>query len=163
MTLHTIGHSNLEIEAFVALLRQHAIELLVDTRTQPYSRYTPHFNREPLQHQLAQHDIAYLHLGAELGGRPTGSAYYFANGKVDYDLLATAPFYLTGIERLLALAEETRTAFMCSEADYKHCHRYWLITRTLVERGIAVEHILPSGETIASSANEFVPEQPTLF
>ncbi|NOT59972.1 MAG: DUF488 domain-containing protein [Acidobacteria bacterium] len=163
MKLRTIGHSNHDIEAFIALLRRYEINLLIDTRSQPYSRYSPHFNREPLQHQLAQHDIAYLHLGAELGGRPAGSGFYLANGKVDYDLLAAAPFYLAGIERLLALAEEQPVAFMCSEGDHKHCHRYWLITRTLVERGIAVEHILPSGELVASSANEFVPEQPSLF
>jgi uncharacterized protein (DUF488 family) len=163
MKLFSIGHSNIEIETFIELLRRHEINLLADTRTQPYSRYTPHFSREPLQSVLAKHDIIYLHLGGELGGRPTGSAFYFANGKVDYDLLATAPFYLAGIERLLALAEDHRVAFMCSEADYKHCHRYWLITRTLVERGIAVEHILPSGETAASTATEFVPAQPSLF
>ncbi len=163
MKLYSIGHSNIEIETFIALLWRHEINLLVDTRTQPYSRYTPHFSREPLQSVLAKHDIAYIHLGAELGGRPAGSAFYFANGKVDYDLLATAPYYLTGIERLLALAEETHTVFMCSEADYKHCHRYWLITRTLVERGIAVAHILASGELATSTAAEFIPEQPSLF
>jgi hypothetical protein len=163
MKLFSIGHSNIEIETFVELLRRHDIDLLADTRSQPYSRYTPHFNREPLQSVLARHNITYLHLGAELGGRPAGSAFYFANGKVDYDLLAAAPFYLAGIERLLALAEENRVAFMCSEADYKHCHRYWLITRTLVARGIAVEHILSTGETATSTAVEFEPEQPSLF
>jgi uncharacterized protein (DUF488 family) len=163
MKLYTIGHSNHANEAFVLLLQRHGIELLMDIRSQPYSRYSPQFNREALQHELARHDIAYLHLGAELGGRPTGSAFYLANGKVDYDLLATAPFYLAGIERLLALAEDHRVAFMCSEADYQHCHRYWLITRTLVERGIAVEHILPTGELAASTANEFVAKQPSLF
>ncbi len=163
MTLYTVGHSNTEIGAFLDLLRRHAIELLVDTRSQPYSRYSPQFNREALKQALAEAAIAYAYLGAQLGGRPADSIYYFANGKVNYDALAQAPFYLAGIEQLLALAAECRVAFLCSEADYKHCHRYWLITRTLVARGIAVEHILPTGETAASTAAEFVPEQPSLF
>jgi uncharacterized protein (DUF488 family) len=52
---------------------------------------------------------------------------------------------------------------MCAEADYKKCHRYWLITRTLVERGIEVRHILHSGEAVTSTGQEFDPEQPSLF
>ena len=128
MTLYTIGHSNAEISAFLDLLRRHAIDLLVDTRSQPYSRYSPHFSRESLKLALAE-----------------------------------APFYLAGIEQLIGLAEEYRVAYMCSEADYKHCHRYWLITRTLVGRGIKVQHILHSGESVNSSAAEFEPEQPGLF
>ncbi len=163
MVIYTIGHSNIEIGTFLGLLREHEIDLLADVRSQPHSRYSPHFNRESLQRALAQHDIAYLHLGTQLGGRPADREFYLANGKVNYPRLAESPAYLTGIERLLALAEDHRVAFMCSEADYQHCHRYWLITRTLVERGIVVQHILPTSETVASTAAEFVPKQPHLF
>jgi uncharacterized protein (DUF488 family) len=53
--------------------------------------------------------------------------------------------------------------FMCSEGDYKKCHRYWLITRTLVERGITVKHILHSGVMTQSQASEFELHQPNLF
>ena len=49
MTIYTIGHSNIASERFVDLLRLHLIQLLVDTRSQPYSRYAPQFNREALQ------------------------------------------------------------------------------------------------------------------
>lgn len=163
MTLYTVGHSNAEIGAFLDLLRRHAIDLLVDTRSQPYSRYSPHFSRESLKMALAEAGIAYVFLGAQLGGRPAESTYYLPNGKVDYERLAEAPFYLAGIEQLIGLAEECRVAYMCSEADYKHCHRYWLITRTLVGRGIEVQHILHSGAVVASTAVEFEPAQPSLF
>jgi len=163
MTLYTVGHSNAEISVFLDLLRHHTIDLLVDTRSQPYSRYSPHFSREPLKLALTQAGIAYVFLGAQLGGRPADSTYYFSNGKVDYERLAEASFYLVGIEKLIALAEEYRVAYMCSEADYKHCHRYWLITRTLVGRGIEIQHILHSGEVVTSTAAEFEPEQPNLF
>lgn len=163
MTLYTIGHSNADSAAFVALLQRSAIELLVDTRSQPYSRYTPQFNRETLKATINSAGIAYAWMGDSLGGRPVGEQFYFASGKVDYDLLEQAEFYQVGLEKLLALAAECRVAFMCSEADYHHCHRYNLITRTLVKRGLAVTHILPSGETENSVASDFETVQPSLF
>jgi uncharacterized protein (DUF488 family) len=163
MTLYSIGHSNAEISAFLDLLLRYGVELLVDTRSQPYSRYSPQFNREALKASLGEAEIAYLFMGEQLGGRPQASEFYFESGKVDYERLAATPFYLSGIERLLALAEECRLAFMCSEADFKKCHRYWLITHTVVNRGIEVSHIMHSGELIISSASEFEPAQPSLF
>lgn len=163
MPLFSIGHSNASIESFIELLRRHEIDLLVDTRSKPYSRYNPHFSRETLKQSLQENGVEYSYLGDQIGGKPEGEAFYFQSGKVDYDRLAEAPFYLAGIERLIALGQDRRVAFMCAEADYKHCHRYWLITRTLVGRGIEVKHILHSGGMVKSAAAEFEPAQPSLF
>jgi hypothetical protein len=49
MTIYTIGHSNVAVEGFVDLLRLQLIQMLVDTRSQPHSRYAPQFNRKPLK------------------------------------------------------------------------------------------------------------------
>jgi uncharacterized protein (DUF488 family) len=163
MALYSIGHSNSDIDAFIDLLRRHEISLLVDARSKPYSRYNPHFSRDELKHSLNESGIEYLFMGQQLGGKPEDESFYFQSGKVDYEMLAQSPRYLGGIEQLLALSADRRVAFMCAEADYKNCHRYWLITRTLVERGVDVEHILHSGETNASTASEFEPAQPSLF
>jgi uncharacterized protein (DUF488 family) len=163
MPLFSIGHSSASIEDFIELLRRHGIDVLVDTRSKPYSRYNPHFSREPLKQSLNEQGMAYVFLGDRIGGKPEDETFYFQSGKVDYERLAESPFYLAGIERLIALAQDQRAAFMCAEADYKHCHRYWLITRTLVGRGIEVQHILHSGEAVKSDATEFEPEQPSLF
>src|SRR5205814_3168887 len=110
MTLYSIGHSNAEISAFLELLTRHGIELLVDTRRQPYSRYSPQFNRETLKASLGEAEIAYLFMGEQLGGRPQAAEFYLHNGKVDYERLAVTPFYLSGFERLLALAADCRLA-----------------------------------------------------
>ncbi len=163
MKLFTIGHGNADANLFVALLKQYEIELLVDTRSQPYSRFNPQFNRETLKHAVSAAGLAYTFMGDSIGGRPPGEQYYFPSGKVDYDLLEQAEFYQAGITRLLDLATECRVAFMCSEMDYHHCHRYNLITRTLLKRSIAVTHILHSGDTIDSVATDFEPAQPSLF
>jgi uncharacterized protein (DUF488 family) len=149
----------------VQLLTQCRIEVLVDTRSQPYSRYAPQFNRESLKTSLEQAHIKYLYLGDSLGGRPAEEQYYSPDGKVDYDRLAQAPFYLEGLERLKKGAEQYRLAIMCSEADYHKCHRYWLITRSLVAEGVCVQHILHSGEVVETGPTAFSHQtaQPRLF
>lgn len=163
MTLYSIGHSNAGLTAFLDLLRRYKIAVLVDARSQPYSRYNPHFSRESLKQSVNEYGIEYVYLGDGIGGKPEAREFYFPNGKVNFEALAHSPIYLSGIEQLSKLAEQRTVAFMCAEADYKHCHRYWLITRTLVERGIEVRHILHTGEAIGSAAAEFESLQLSLF
>lgn len=163
MKLFSIGHSNATIEAFLDLLRRQEIAVLVDTRSQPYSRYNPHFSREALKQSVNEQGIEYAYLGNRIGGKPEGREFYFPNGKVNFEALSQSSVFLTGIEQLLKLAELRTVAFMCAESDYRHSHRYWLITRTLVERGIEVQHILHTGEVVGSVAAEFQPAQPSLF
>lgn len=163
MKLFTIGHGNANAETFVALLKQYEIELLVDTRSQPYSRFNPQFNRETLKQTVGDAGIAYSYMGDAIGGIPADKRFHLPSGNIDYELLEQAEFYQAGIERLLDFAADCRVAFMCAEKDYHHCHRYHLITRTLVRRNIEVAHILHSGEVINSDVAEFENAQPSLF
>ena len=66
-TIFTIGHSTRTIAEFVALLRQAAVDLLIDVRSVPRSRTNPQFNADTLPEALAEAGIAYRHLPA-LGG-----------------------------------------------------------------------------------------------
>src|SRR5262245_1805651 len=91
MTLYSIGHSNVAIDAFIDLLRRHEIATLVDARSRPYSRYNRHFSREPLQQSIEEEGIRYVYLGKEIGGHPEDSKLYFESGKVDYELVAQSP------------------------------------------------------------------------
>lgn len=158
MTIYTVGHSNIAIERFVDLLRIQMIQVLADTRSQPYSRYAPQFNRESLKTSLQYAGMGYLYLGDKLGGRPMDARYYRPEGTVDYDQLAEAPFYREGIERLKREAEGRCLAIMCSEAGYKACHRYNLITRSLVKEWIEVHHILHSGDLEPTDLHDFRSE-----
>lgn len=58
-TIYTIGHSNHPIEHFLSLLDRHAIKVLADVRSTPYSRFNPQFNREQLTRSLAERGIRY--------------------------------------------------------------------------------------------------------
>jgi uncharacterized protein (DUF488 family) len=122
-TIWTIGHSNHELPAFLGLLTAAGIEVVADVRTQPYSRFRPHFNRPALQEALRSVGLRYVFLGELLGGRP-----------VPEDL---GP----GLERLLAGAAKYRVAMMCSEEDPAKCHRGLAITPALEAGGVAVVHV----------------------
>lgn len=69
----TIGHSSHTPERFLELLRLHRIDVLVDTRSAPYSRFAPHFDRPALRDLINGGGIKYLYLGDALGGRPRDS------------------------------------------------------------------------------------------
>jgi uncharacterized protein (DUF488 family) len=146
----TVGHSNIELEAFIRLLTMHHIEILADVRTAPYSRYAPQFNHDVLENAIPQHGIKYVFLGATLGGRPA-DAPLDAGGQPDYQSLAVREDFVGGIETLLGIARESRTCVLCSEEDPGHCHRGLLIGRVLSERGVTVIHIRGDGSTETQS------------
>lgn len=154
----TIGHSNVEAERIIALLRQHAISVVVDVRSAPYSRHCPQFNKDNLRRALRTAGIAYIYGGAKLGGRPQGPEPY-EGGHVQYSLIASTPWYREGIEHLLELARDQRCAIMCAEEDPAHCHRHHLVSQTLLRAGVRVWHIRGDGRLEAACLNEAEPEQ----
>ncbi|MBI5481894.1 MAG: DUF488 domain-containing protein [Deltaproteobacteria bacterium] len=54
--------------------------------------------------------------------------------------------YQRGIERLLDGIARFCVCILCAEEDPSHCHRRLLISRTLVRRGVDVQHVPGSGE-----------------
>jgi len=144
----SIGHSNLGYREFLDLLRQHQVDAIADVRTSPYSRHTPHFNRESLKDFLAENGISYAFLGKELGGRPNRPELY-SDSVADYERMAKAKLFVKGIGRLLNGISEYRIAMMCSEHNPLDCHRCLLVGRDLHERGVRVWHILASGATVS--------------
>jgi uncharacterized protein (DUF488 family) len=66
----TLGYGKRTIDAVIELLERYGVQYLVDVRSVPWSRYHPDFSHDVLKEHLRAHDIAYLFLGEELGGRP---------------------------------------------------------------------------------------------
>ncbi len=141
----TIGHSRHPLERFLDLLRPHRVEVLVDVRSQPFSRWSPHFSRSALERAVGDAAMRYLYLGDALGGRPKPRECYGPDGAVDYDRVEQQAFYQRGIERLADGAARFRVCVLCAEEDPARCHRRLLIARTLVRRGIEVRHLRGSG------------------
>jgi len=155
MEIYTIGHSNHTVESFTALLEEHAIEVVVDVRSQPYSRHVPCFNREALARALQEQGFAYEHRGDRLGGRPTDKGFLLTDGSVDYDRVRASEGFQQALDELLALTQERRVALMCAEGDHRHCHRGQLITPALLARDVTVLHIQPDGSLIDAASEPY--------
>ena len=63
----TIGHSTRTTAELIELLREAGVDLLVDVRTVPRSRFNPQFNADVLPGTLGEAGIGYRHMPA-LGG-----------------------------------------------------------------------------------------------
>lgn len=135
----SLGHGARPPEAFYRVLEAWGIRRLVDVRRFPRSRRHPHFSRDALERDCAQHEIEYVWMGDLLGGFRTGG--YEAH-------LATGEF-ARGIERLEALARAGPTAFLCAERDPGRCHRRF-IARELERRGWEVAHVIDETTTTAT-------------
>lgn len=150
-TLYTIGHSTRPLDDFATVLQTHSIQILLDIRSFPMSRRLPHFNREALENSLSEAGIHY-HWLKELGGRRNKIRDDSPNIALRNDSFRNyADYMLTedfqnGTAELIRLAEQSRTAYMCAERVYFHCHRM-LVSDWLVAHGHEVFHIDGTGPT----------------
>lgn len=143
--LYTIGHSTRTFADLVDALRAHQIQTLVDIRAFPMSRRLPQFNRDSLEKSLPPAGIRYVWMKA-LGGYRKKTLEESPNVALrnqsfrNYaDYMLTHEFEQAARE-LVALAEQSRTAYMCAERVYFRCHRM-LVSDWLVARGHEILHI----------------------
>ena len=156
--IYTIGHSTRSLEEFLALLRQHEIELLADVRSYPSSRKFPQFNQAALAEALSREGIEYRWYRA-LGGRRHGAPLadspnrgLRSPGFRNYaDHMRSADFQAAAAD-LRALARSRRLALMCAERLYWRCHRR-LLSDYLSAQGDEVLHI--------ESADRLLPHELT--
>ena len=164
MEIYTIGHSTHTENEFVILLKKYEIEILVDVRSFPTSKYVPQFNKENMKIWLPREGIKYLHM-AELGGRRSKNKDIdesLVDGWKNVAFRNYAEYSLTkgyeeGIDRLFVLSEKNRVCIMCAEAVPWRCHRS-IISNTLVSEGISVYHIMPEGHVITHEIGMYGPK-----
>lgn len=148
-TLYTIGHSTRTIEELLAALATHQIRTLVDIRAFPMSRRLPQFNRDSLEQSLPAAGIHYLWMKA-LGGYRKKILEESPNVALrnpsfrNYADYMLTPEFAQATSEMLALAANSRTAYMCAERLYFRCHRM-LVSDWLVAHGHQVRHIDASG------------------
>jgi uncharacterized protein (DUF488 family) len=152
LTVLTVGHSNHRVERLLELLHQHGVTLLVDVRSQPYSRFAHQFNRENLLPAVTNAGLRYLFHGEELGGRQLGRITVLQDRLAAYARLAEAPQFQRGLDRVLAETESATVALLCAEEDPTECHRRVWVARGLHERGATVQHIRGDGRLDADEA-----------
>ncbi len=128
--IFTMGTSNRTFEEFVEMLRTYKIEMVIDVRSFPTSKF-PHFQKEALAQSLAEENLGYFYLGKELGGFRQGG----------YEAYTQTLEYLVGMELLERMASRCRSVVICAERLPWRCHRRF-IGRSLQERGWQVKHVI---------------------
>jgi uncharacterized protein (DUF488 family) len=154
----TVGHSTRTADDFIAMLRAHGANLLVDVRTLPKSRYNPQFNIENLPTALQDAGIEYRHI-RELGGLRharvdsinTGWKNASFRGYADY---MQTPAFSAALAELMRIAEGRRAVVMCAETVPWRCHRS-MIADALTVRGEKVEHILSATKRSPHALTKF--------
>lgn len=146
MNIYTIGHSNHTQEEFLDLLAKAKIEVLVDVRSNPNSRWAPFANRDILEGILRAVQIRYIYLGDMLGGQPSDSdSYDPQSGKVNYQKVHEKEYFKSGIKRILSGSIRCRICIMCAEEDPTLCHRNLLVAAGLRQEGAKIFHIRGDG------------------
>jgi uncharacterized protein (DUF488 family) len=62
LRIYTIGHSTRPIADFIAMLKAHGVDRLVDVRTVPHSRHNPQYERDALSEALKRDHLDYTHM-----------------------------------------------------------------------------------------------------
>lgn len=172
----TVGHSTRSIADFVAVLRAHDIEALIDVRRFPASRRLPWFNAEPLAASLDAAGIAYRWLPS-LGGRRapvgdsvnTGWRHTSFRGYADH---MHSEEFADGLFELLMVAGGLKTTVMCAELLWWRCHRRLIADQLLVlgeevwhieSTNPATPHRLTEPARIADGQLSYTAEQSALF
>jgi len=139
--VYTLGTSNRTLEEFIALLRHLGVEVVVDVRRFPTSRFE-HFKKEELARSLPEAGIDYDHLGGELGGYRRGG----------YQAFLASEEFQQGLGKLEEIAKERKTAIVCAERLPWRCHRRF-IGGELERRGWQVIHIIDERRNWSPKAN----------
>lgn len=155
--VYTIGYAGVDIERFVKILKDNRINLLIDVRSLPKSRYFYQFNDTSLCKVLATNGVEYQNWKTEFGARQE-NLDFFTDGILDYAKFAKSEQFIRGIENVKDLVAEGKTiCLMCAEIDPLICHRAILCAKELFANGLDVTHIIAkrNGETLLESHKDF--------
>lgn len=123
--LFTIGYEGRDIDLFLDVLIQNAIDILVDVRKNPFSMKF-NFTKNSLKNYLEKSEIQYIHI-PELGIE--GEKRKDLLTLKDYEKLfedyekTTIKENPKLLDKIVELSRSHRVALMCFEADINMCHR----------------------------------------
>lgn len=133
--IFTIGHSTRNLDELIEILKCYGVLALVDVRRFPRSRLNPQFNKNNLEINVPESGVQYCWI-EELGGFRDGG----------YETYMDSEDFKSGLDKLMNIAEENRTAIMCAELLWFRCHRA-SIASLLTNAGWDVIHIFDKNRT----------------
>lgn len=147
-TIFTIGYGQDPFDAFEQRLKANGVDVLLDVRSAPYSRYRTDYRYGVIESLCLRAGLEYRFFGDHLGGKPT-RADLLTDGLPDYHKIAASPGFGAALADVQALANDRMVALMCGCEKALQCHRGILISPQLIARGHVVLHIDRHGTAIS--------------
>lgn len=141
-TIFTIGYAGYKtLDILINTLKERGIDLLIDVRSIPFSKYYVAFDINNLSQELRRNQIDYWNPKDEFGARrPIND---MRNGRVDFEIVKKSPPFLLGVDKVKAAMGEGRTPVLfCAEANPIECHRCILIGKYFADAGYDVLHLM---------------------
>ena len=147
--LLTLGHGTATADELAAIIRNAAIESIVDVRSIPKSRRHPQFGREEMMRWIPASAGSAYRWEPALGGfrkaSPTSPnvALRHPSFRAYADYMETAEF--SGALRSLLAPATSRIAIMCSETLWWRCHRRLIADAAVLLHKVEVWHLMHDG------------------
>jgi uncharacterized protein (DUF488 family) len=149
--LITLGHGTATADELARLIREAAIEAIIDVRSVPKSRRHPQFWREDMERWIPEKTGSTYFWESSLGGfrkvnrNSSNVALRHPSFRAYADYMETDAF-ACALAALLALTSTTRVAILCSETVWWRCHRRLISDAALLAHGARVEHLMHDGK-----------------
>ncbi|MFH1613521.1 MAG: DUF488 domain-containing protein [Planctomycetota bacterium] len=134
--LFTIGYEGINLDDFVAQLKNSAINCLIDVRRIPLSR-KPGFSKSALTQKLAHENIDYVHF-KELGSPESTRAQLKSDRNYDKFFSAVRQYLSTKTDILKEASGHVirkNCCLMCFERQAGKCHRTLVASLIKQQRG----------------------------
>lgn len=124
--IYTAGYSSFEdINSFITAVKQEGIDIVVDVRSNPYSRVFQDFNVNKLRATVEDNGLMYVYMGDKLGGAIVKKEVLKGITHVS-DILENKDFRY-GMRQLFKLSRNYTTLILCAERLPTECHRFLAI------------------------------------
>ena len=149
--LLTLGHGTATADEIARLIRESAIESVVDVRSVPRSRRHPQFWREDMEQWVPKQSGSSYRWEPTLGGfrkAHAGSpniALRHPSFRSYADYMETDKFAFA-LRELLGEARISQVAILCSETLWWRCHRRLISDAALLLHEVPVQHLMHDGK-----------------
>ena len=145
--IYTIGHSNYSLETLNEMIKKYNIDVIVDVRGTPYSKYNIQYNLNVIRENLKQFGLSYIYMGKEFGAQREKREYYINEGYADFKKVVKDDMFKKGIERLKDGCDKGyKICLLGAKQNPIECHRFTLVALALEKEGFEVKNIVHSGE-----------------
>ena len=147
-TIYTIGFGGKGAEQFITLLRDHEIDIVIDTRRRPDSQLSGYAKQRDLPYLLRTiAGIGYEYMPALAPPDDLLSRYRKSGDWDDYvsefeRSVLSSPEGSTAMDELTRRAGTERLALLCSEPGPEQCHRRLVVERMARDHpSLTVSHL----------------------